>query len=167
LPRALRAQALFDTDVVIVGAGPAGLGAARACARAAKRFVMLEARDRIGGRVFTDRAWPLDLSELPAWRVIAEDESVERLFVEIAVNQHELTVACEGIVRAVANLDDAMHALAAQGMAAIFAPPVPYELQLTAIDRMKSVMVVLPPVPSMVWSVFHEPVARLVLYSMV
>ena len=54
LPRALRAQALFDTDVVIVGAGAAGLGAARACVRDGKRFVMLEARDRIGGRVFTD-----------------------------------------------------------------------------------------------------------------
>ena len=91
-----------------------------------------------GGRVFTDRAWPIDLAELPAWRVMAEDESVERQYVGNAVNQHELTVACEGIVRAVSQLDDSMHALAAAGMTAIFAEPVPYELQLTSIDRRMS-----------------------------
>jgi monoamine oxidase len=43
-------------DVAIVGAGAAGLAAAREIARAGKTFVVLEARDRIGGRAFTDRS---------------------------------------------------------------------------------------------------------------
>lgn len=40
-------------DVVILGAGAAGLYAAREAARAGLRVAVLEARDRIGGRVWT------------------------------------------------------------------------------------------------------------------
>ncbi|WP_314454205.1 NAD(P)/FAD-dependent oxidoreductase [uncultured Microbacterium sp.] len=43
-------------DTIVVGAGVAGLAAARLLARAGRRVVVLEARDRVGGRVFTDRA---------------------------------------------------------------------------------------------------------------
>src|SRR5215471_10716830 len=41
-------------DVVIVGAGPAGIAAGRRCAAAGRRFVVIEATDRVGGRCFTD-----------------------------------------------------------------------------------------------------------------
>jgi monoamine oxidase len=40
-------------DVVIIGAGAAGLAAARALVNASFEVVVLEARERIGGRVFT------------------------------------------------------------------------------------------------------------------
>ncbi len=53
--------------VAVVGAGAAGLGAARALADAGVDVVVLEARDRIGGRVDTSRALgvPTDLGA--AW----------------------------------------------------------------------------------------------------
>ncbi len=44
-----------DADVIIVGAGAAGLMAARELGKAGKRVLVLEARDRIGGRIY-----PLD-----------------------------------------------------------------------------------------------------------
>jgi len=42
-------------DVVVLGGGVAGLAAARACHDANARVVILEARDRIGGRILTER----------------------------------------------------------------------------------------------------------------
>ncbi|MCO5220308.1 MAG: FAD-dependent oxidoreductase [Thermomicrobiales bacterium] len=43
-----------NVDVVVIGAGAAGLGAAKALQTAGKRFVVLEAMDRAGGRAWTD-----------------------------------------------------------------------------------------------------------------
>lgn len=45
---------VFDT--IVVGAGIAGLTAARLLTREGRRVVILEARDRVGGRVHTDRS---------------------------------------------------------------------------------------------------------------
>ncbi|HMI74543.1 MAG TPA: FAD-dependent oxidoreductase, partial [Steroidobacteraceae bacterium] len=42
-------------DVLVLGAGIAGLAAARSLAAAGQRVALIEARDRIGGRIFTDR----------------------------------------------------------------------------------------------------------------
>ncbi|AWN48881.1 amine oxidase [Methylobacterium terrae] len=49
-----RARAAADADVVVIGAGAAGLAAAAAIRRGGHSVVVLEARDRIGGRAFTD-----------------------------------------------------------------------------------------------------------------
>ena len=46
----------MDYDVAVIGAGAAGLAAGLALQRAGRRFIVLEARDRIGGRAFTDHA---------------------------------------------------------------------------------------------------------------
>lgn len=43
-------------DTIVVGAGVAGLAAARLLAGAGQRVVLLEARERIGGRVHTERS---------------------------------------------------------------------------------------------------------------
>ncbi len=44
----------MDADFVVVGAGVAGLAAARELGRKGARVVVLEARNRIGGRIHTD-----------------------------------------------------------------------------------------------------------------
>ena len=43
-----------NPDVVVIGAGAAGIGAGRALAKAGISFHIIEAKDRIGGRSFTD-----------------------------------------------------------------------------------------------------------------
>jgi len=43
-----------DVDVIIVGAGAAGIAAARRVAAGNQRFALLEAADRVGGRCVTD-----------------------------------------------------------------------------------------------------------------
>lgn len=48
------AASASEVDVVIVGAGAAGIAAARRMAAAGRRYVMIEAGDRIGGRCITD-----------------------------------------------------------------------------------------------------------------
>ena len=45
----------METDVVVVGAGLAGLRCAQALAAAGREVVVLEASDRVGGRIRTDR----------------------------------------------------------------------------------------------------------------
>lgn len=81
-----------------------------------------------GSRVYTSRAWPLAEADLPAWRVVAADEDVTPMTVHgPALQQHQLQVELRGHARAVADLDAALHALAAQALAAVFdtAPQVP------------------------------------------
>lgn len=54
LPAVLRAQPLHDYDAVIVGAGAAGLAAAKTLKNAGRSFIVLEARNRRGGRAYTE-----------------------------------------------------------------------------------------------------------------
>lgn len=107
------------------------LAAAQVIDALAARIVPLAAT---GGRVHTSRAWPLSEADLPAWRVIASDEQVERAQIG-GVNQHLLEVTAAAFVRSVADIDDAMHSLAEGALALLFASPVPYGLQLVGIDR--------------------------------
>ena len=54
---------MLHFDVVVVGAGAAGIAAGRALQRAGARYVVLEAAGRIGGRALTDLSLgvPIDL----------------------------------------------------------------------------------------------------------
>jgi monoamine oxidase len=52
----------MDADVIVVGAGAAGLAAARELSAAQLGVIVLEARDRIGGRINTHfDKWPVEL----------------------------------------------------------------------------------------------------------
>lgn len=54
-----------EVDVIIVGGGPAGLAAARKLKKIGRSYLILEARNRLGGRVYTnhdiDPSIPFDL----------------------------------------------------------------------------------------------------------
>ena len=45
-----------DVDIIVVGAGAAGIAAARELRKFGRSFVIVEARSRLGGRAFTDTA---------------------------------------------------------------------------------------------------------------
>ncbi|NND49152.1 MAG: NAD(P)-binding protein, partial [Rhizobiales bacterium] len=53
-PNIVRAGTPGDTDIVIIGAGAAGLAAARVLKKRGIRFELIEIRDRIGGRAETN-----------------------------------------------------------------------------------------------------------------
>lgn len=108
------------------------LAAAQVIDALAARLVPMTAT---AGRVYTSRAWPL--VTLPAWRVTAEDEAVEEATTE-PWNRHDLSINASAVARAVDDLDDTLHALAASGLALLFAPAAPYGLQLAGITRQLS-----------------------------
>ena len=73
---------MHDTDVVVIGAGAAGVAAGRRLAAANVRTVVLEARSRVGGRAWTMRGagLPLDLgcgwlhsADENEWAVVATE----------------------------------------------------------------------------------------------
>jgi monoamine oxidase len=49
----------MDIDVAVIGAGAAGIGAARTLRDAGINYVLLEARDRVGGRAWTQQGFDL------------------------------------------------------------------------------------------------------------
>ena len=56
--RSLLADTTKTYDCIVIGAGVAGLAAARKLQQGGKQVLVLEARQRIGGRVWTDDSWP-------------------------------------------------------------------------------------------------------------
>lgn len=81
-----RPAAAEDVDVVVIGAGAAGIGAARALKAAGKRYVVIEARERAGGRLWTntDLGQPFDagaayihFADRNPWTEIAAEAGID------------------------------------------------------------------------------------------
>ena len=80
-----------EVDVAIIGAGAAGLGAARALEHSGLSTLVLEARDRVGGRGHTVMASPDVTFDLGCgWLHSAEENS----FVAIAERLNSSRSAC-------------------------------------------------------------------------
>ncbi|WP_336628527.1 MULTISPECIES: flavin monoamine oxidase family protein [unclassified Microbacterium] len=78
-------------DVVVVGAGVAGLTAARLLVRSGRKVIVLEARDRVGGRVHTDRTGsPTDLGA--SWIHGIDGSAVAAAATAFGMRMHEFTV---------------------------------------------------------------------------
>lgn len=74
-------------DVIVVGAGVSGLAAARQLQDAGVKVLVLEGRDRIGGRVWTDRTWadaPLDMGA--SWIHGVRGNPIAELAEELDIN---------------------------------------------------------------------------------
>jgi monoamine oxidase len=80
----------IDDRVLVIGAGIAGLAAARELIDAGMRVTILEARDRIGGRIWTNRSWPGVALELGAtWLHGVEENPVADLTDEHGIETVE------------------------------------------------------------------------------
>jgi monoamine oxidase len=67
LSRKTRAASSDRADVLVVGAGLAGLACAQALRRRGRRVIVLEARERLGGRLWTDTSLGLPVDLGASW----------------------------------------------------------------------------------------------------
>lgn len=79
-------------DTIVVGAGVAGLTAARLLAAHGRTVVVLEARDRVGGRVVTDRRFGLATDMGASWIHGITDSPVAAAAAAFGMRTVEFTV---------------------------------------------------------------------------
>jgi monoamine oxidase len=84
-----RSTTRFDNDVVVVGAGVSGLHAARELAQSGRSITVLEARDRVGGRLLSTDAG-LDLGASWYW---PGEHRVAGLVDELSIDVHQQHLA--------------------------------------------------------------------------
>lgn len=84
-------------DVIVVGAGIAGLTAARRLSQAGTSVVVVEARDRVGGRTYSREIAPGCFAELGAAWVGPTQDRVIALIKELGLNLFEQHMAGESV----------------------------------------------------------------------
>jgi monoamine oxidase len=72
-----------EVDVLVIGAGAAGIAAARAVLAAGRSVAVLEARGRVGGRVVTDHRLGVSFDLGAAWLHNAEDNPLVALAAQL------------------------------------------------------------------------------------
>nr|BFD80739.1 FAD-dependent oxidoreductase [Streptomyces sp. Xyl84] len=80
------------TDTVVVGAGIAGITAARLLHAAGQRVVVLEARDRVGGRIRTDRTAGFSVDRGASWIHGLTGNPLTPLVTALGMEKREFTV---------------------------------------------------------------------------
>ncbi|MGW8484108.1 flavin monoamine oxidase family protein [Microbacterium sp. NPDC055903] len=83
---------MFEFDTIVIGAGIAGVTAARALSDAGQRVVVLEARDRIGGRMHTDRTAGFPVDRGASWIHGIQDAAIWELVQALGIPTLEYTV---------------------------------------------------------------------------
>ncbi|MET8572334.1 FAD-dependent oxidoreductase [Streptomyces sp. NPDC004783] len=80
------------TDTIVVGAGIAGITAARLLRAAGHRVVVLEARDRVGGRIWTDRTAGFCVDRGASWIHGLTGNPLTTLVSALGMETREFTV---------------------------------------------------------------------------
>ncbi|HEY9195295.1 MAG TPA: NAD(P)/FAD-dependent oxidoreductase [Mucilaginibacter sp.] len=90
---------MTNADILIIGAGAAGLMAARTLAHSGKKVIVLEARDRIGGRIHTlgyeSAQQPLELGaefihgDLPVTQCLLDEAGIKYKHASAAMYKYE------------------------------------------------------------------------------
>nr|WP_255563085.1 NAD(P)/FAD-dependent oxidoreductase [Homoserinimonas sp. OAct 916] len=79
-------------DTVIIGAGVSGLTVARLLAQAGQRVVVLEARDRVGGRTWTERSGSFTCDRGASWIHGIDDNRLTAVVHDFGMRTVEFTV---------------------------------------------------------------------------
>lgn len=88
----------IDTDACVVGAGYAGLTAARRLAQAGRSVVVVEARDRVGGRVWTRRSQSGAALDVGGTFVGPDQDRIRALAKEMDVSTYPTHAAGDSIL---------------------------------------------------------------------
>jgi len=92
-------MAYKEVDVIIAGAGAAGLNAASILHKAGKKVVVLESRDRVGGRIYSEKLPSGSHVELGAqWQAAAGHDRLEKLVQTYGFRKLEHSLAGKAVV---------------------------------------------------------------------